>query len=157
MEEGIKNNGFTMVELVIVLVLLVIILVVTVVKWPSRSVELDALAYQIASDIRYTQTLSMSHNERYRINFANNNYSIADNNGIAVKHPTTQSTLVLLRNGITFNSPPTPDCIAFDGKGVPRDCSSGVPLGNKIVQLVAGTAIRNIIITEITGYVSAGS
>lgn len=157
MEHGTKNNGFTLVELVIVLVLLVIILVVTVIKWPSRSIELDALAYQVASDIRYTQTLSMSHNERYRINFASNNYSIADNNNVVVKHPAAKSTLILLGNGITFNNPPTPNCIAFDGKGAPCDCNDGSLLSNEIVQLVAGSATKNIIVTETTGYVSVSS
>jgi prepilin-type N-terminal cleavage/methylation domain-containing protein len=157
MEYGIKNSGFTLVELVIVLVLLVIIAVVTVIKWPSKSIELEVLAYQVAGDIRYTQTLSMSHNERYRINFTYNNYSIADSNGVAVKHPAAKSTLILLGNGIIFNSPPTPNCIAFDGKGAPCDCSSGSMLSNEIVQLAAGSATKNIIITEITGYVSTGS
>ncbi len=157
MEYGTKNSGFTLVELVIVLVLLVIVLVVTVVKWPSKSIELEALAYQVASDVRYTQTLSMSHNERYRINFASNNYNIADNNNVAVKHPAAKSTLILLGNGITFNNPPTPNCIAFNGKGAPCDCSSGALLSNEIVQLAAGSATRNIIVTETTGYVSVSS
>jgi prepilin-type N-terminal cleavage/methylation domain-containing protein len=157
MEYGTKNNGFTLVELVIVLVLLVIILVVTAVKWPSKSIELEALAYQIASDVRYTQALSMSHNERYRINFASNNYNIADSNGTAVKHPAAKSMLISLHNGIIFNHPPTPSCIAFNGKGVPCDCNDGSLLNNEIVQLAAGSATRNIIITETTGYVSINS
>lgn len=157
MENGINDKGFTLVELVIVLVLLVIILVVTVVKWPSKSIELDALANQVASNVRYTQALSMSHNERYRIYFASDNYSIADNNGIAIKHPAAQSALISLHNGIVFNHPPTPSCIAFNGKGAPCDCNDGSLLNNEIVQLAAGSATKNVLITETTGYVSINS
>jgi prepilin-type N-terminal cleavage/methylation domain-containing protein len=152
----VDTKGFTLIELVIVMVILIIIAAgVTAIRWPSAGIELNIQAHQIASDIRYTQSLSMSMNKRYRIYFYTNDYSIKDNNDVSIRHPATHTTNnIALGTGISFTKPPTPNCIAFDGRGTPCDCTTGNVLGDSIVSLAAGAETDNITILQTTGYVA---
>jgi prepilin-type N-terminal cleavage/methylation domain-containing protein len=154
MEYMAKNIGFTLIELVIVLVIIGIITIIATVKLPSNVIQLGASADQVAGDIRYTQALAMTLNQRYRINFASNSYSIEDANSNLIKHPVANSTTISLTSGTSFNQPPTPNCIAFNGIGAPCDCSTDNPLATETIQLVSGNNSSNITVTEITGYVS---
>jgi len=157
MEQSKKNTGFTLIELVIVIaVLSIIFAVVIVITWPAKSIDLNAISYQIISDIRYTQALSMAYNQRFRVNFATNSYSIADHNGTLIKHPAANSTIISLGSGINFSKPPTPNCMAFNGQGIPCNCNSGAQLNNEIIKLATANAMRDITVTAITGYVSVG-
>jgi len=149
-----NKQGFTVIELVIVIVILIIIAGVVVIRWPSSAIELNIKAQQVASDIRYTQSLSMSMNKRYRIYFYTNDYSLKDNNDASIKHPATHTPDdIPLGSGITFDKPPTPDCIAFDGRGTPCDCTTGNALGNSTVSLVVGAETDNITVSQTTGHV----
>jgi prepilin-type N-terminal cleavage/methylation domain-containing protein len=149
-------KGFTLIELVIAIIILVIIAgAVMLIKWPSSRVELDIKAEQVASDIRYTQSLSMAMNKRYRIYFYTNDYSIKDHNDVSTIHPATHTeNNIPLGSGITFTKPPTPNCIAFDGKGAPRDCNTGNLLGDSTVSLADNTKTATITILQTTGYVA---
>ncbi len=149
-----KNRGFNLIELVMVIAVLGIIAIIATVKLPANSIQLGATADQVSGDIRYTQALSMTLNERYRINFANNSYSIADANNNLIKHPAANATTISLATGTSFSKPPTPNCIAFNGIGEPCDCNSGNPLTTETIQLVSGSTTNNITVTQTTGYVS---
>ncbi len=149
-------KGFTLIELVVAIIILIIIAsAAMLIKRPSSGVALDIKAEQLASDIRYVQSLSMAMNKRYRIYFYANDYSIKDNNDVSATHPATHTTNnIALGNNITFTKPPTPNCIAFDGKGAPRDCSTGSLLGDSSVSLADSTKTATITILQTTGYVA---
>jgi prepilin-type N-terminal cleavage/methylation domain-containing protein len=117
------QKGFTLIELVMVIVLITILAGTAIVTWPGTKINLNAQAQQLASDIRYAQSLAMTHGQRYRLNFTSTTtYTITTTAGVAVPFPVTGDTSVTLGTGITLTLPPTNllnNLIAFDGLGIP--------------------------------------
>ena len=154
-----KKSGFTIVELAIVLVLIGIIAAMVVVLWPGKKLLFNAQAELLASDIRYTQSLSMSKSERYKlIKTSVNSYQIQDSAGTPIVLPSGNTTVVFAAN-ITFgtfvNLPN--DLIAFNSKGVPYVdiASPGTPLiAIATVPLVYKGFTHNISISPETGRVT---
>jgi MSHA pilin protein MshC len=152
------DRGFTLVELIMVLVLLGIVAVFVIPRTPGKSIEARAQADQLASDIRYVQSLSMTHGERYRINFnvAGNSYQLATQVGVAVAHPATGTTApIALRGGVAFQST-TNSLLVFDGKGTPYSdaATPGTPLAaNAVITLRADSDTRTVTVSPETGRV----
>jgi MSHA pilin protein MshC len=68
-----KNNGFTLIELVMVLVLIGIIAVFVAPQLGSiTGTNASAFKDKLRADIRYAQNLAMSQNKRYRVYFNTN-------------------------------------------------------------------------------------
>jgi prepilin-type N-terminal cleavage/methylation domain-containing protein len=132
MEIKLKQKGFTLVELIIVISIISLI-VVTTVKWPSRKTNLYAQVQKLTSDIQYVQFLAMSRDERYRIQFNQNSYVLTkpDANNTPINFPsvvqspnTTHRNIVQLEAGITLSA--DTQSIIFDGQGTPYDHNSTV-------------------------------
>lgn len=117
-----KNSGFTITEMVIVIVISAILAIAILTKWSYFSTSLDAQATLLANDIRYTQNLSMSKNERFRleIDTANNNYLIRNSAGIAIQLP-NGNTVASLPYLISFGSLTNiiNGTIIFNARGIP--------------------------------------
>jgi prepilin-type N-terminal cleavage/methylation domain-containing protein len=117
-----KTSGFTITEMVIVIVLTAILATAILVRWSYFSTSLDTQTALLINNIRYTQNLSMSKNERYRlvIDTVNNSYSIKNNVGTTVELP-NGSYITSFPYGISFGSLTniTNNTIIFDAKGVP--------------------------------------
>lgn len=138
-----KSKGFTLVELTIVIVVVGILITYVVLMWPDKSIELDTQAAQLASDIRYVQSLSMSHNNNtatnnlylYRLDLSNSNqYQILDGSGNPIKYPPGSSTtIVSLGNGISMSNNRT-SYLVFDGTGTPYYSQTASGTGNKATQ-----------------------
>ena len=155
--ETIKNNyGFTLIELVIVMIIMAIIAAFIAIRMPE--VDLGNQASQIVNNIRYAQSLAISANLRHRFYFSSTSYSLASydqTSGVEtfIYFPQAGSTSVTLGSGISFVKPPTPNCIAFNGRGQPCDCASGaVAAGDTVVRIGSGATTKNVIITASTGY-----
>ena len=156
-----KQNycGFTLIELAITLTIIGIVAAVLFVTWPSFTINLGAQTELLADDIRYTQNLSLSRSERYRlVKTSATSYQITNSAGVAVVMPTGSST-INLGDGISFgaltNLPN--DFIVFDSKGVPYvDLGSpGTPLNAAAtITLVANGNTKVILIYSETGWVS---
>lgn len=151
--------GFTLLEFIITLIILSILMVGVYIAWPGLTVSLDAQAYQLASDIRYTQALSMSKGERYRfVKLSSTTYQITNSAGTAIILPRGVTTITL-NSGITFgtltNLPN--NLIAFDGKGIPyTDTGSpGTALSSTAtLPLTASGETKTVSVTPETGRVS---
>jgi Tfp pilus assembly protein FimT len=106
-----------------VIVLLGVLAALASMRMPGDGINVAAQAEQLASDIRYTQSLAMSRGQRFRINFTANSYQITDISGaVAQLHPGTgQTAPVTLGSTVLsgYNPPLTNSYLAFDSLGVP--------------------------------------
>ena len=115
------RNGFTVVEFIVVLVLVSIVAVFAMPRWIT-SPNLDAQAQVLLEDLRYTQLLAMTHDQRFRVNFSPpSNYSFSSTSGVTVINPSTGASTTALVSGVTITalSNLPNNLIAFDEKGIP--------------------------------------
>jgi len=153
-----KQFGFTLLELVFVLILMSILSVGIYLKWPGSIINLGGQAYQLADDLRYTQTLSMTTGQRYRlVKTSANTYQIVNFAGTAIKLA-MGNTSVTLNSGITFgtltNLPNS--LVEFDGLGGPYTTATvpGTALTSiATIPLTAGSDTVTVNITPETGRV----
>jgi len=103
------NRGITLVELVVVLLLVAILAFAVSPRFSENTLELSSQAEQVATDIRYAQTLSITRGAalgsqgRYCIFFTATGYQYRNNGNsyatpctVAVNHPATGSTAAIL-------------------------------------------------------------
>lgn len=158
---GIRStteNGFTLVELVVILVLVAFLAFAAIPRHQDRgAINVSALAEQLASDIRYTQSLAMTSGQRNRINLAAASYQITTSAGVPVVHPATGSSAAISLSNASlsgYNPPLTNSYIAFDGKGIPYTDVVGASLGaNATITLNSAGSTRQIVISPQTGRV----
>ncbi len=156
----LKNiQGFTLIEVIMVIVILGILAVMPLINMPSGSLTADGQAQQLASDLRYTQSLAMTKAQRYRlvITSGTRSYQILNTAGTAVRFASGNTT-VTLSSGISFgtltNLPN--NLIAFDGEGVPYSTtgSPGTPLSaNAAIPLQSSGSTKTVIVVPLTGQV----
>lgn len=159
---GIRStteSGFTLVELAVILVLAAILAFVAVPRYLDRgAISVSAVAEQVASDIRYTQSLAMTSGQRNRINLAAASYQITSSAGVPLVHPATGSSAAISLNNVSlsgYNPPLTNNYLAFDGKGIPyTDVVAGTPLGaNATITLTSSGSTRQVVVSPQTGRV----
>lgn len=156
-----KIDGFTMMELVIVILILGILAVMPFYQWPGRVINLDIQAKLIVADLRYTQSLAMSKADRYRlVGTSATTYQILNGAGSAVLFPSGVTTASLddgLSFGTAANLPNS--LVAFDSRGMPYLDAAipGTPLAfgtSYSFTISDGTNTKIISITPITGRIS---
>ncbi|SRR5579883_91457 len=154
-----QQKGFTVVELIIVLVVISILAVGAFISWPGRGINVYGQATQLANDVRYTQVLSMTKGQRYRlVKTSSTTYQIQNSSGTAIIGA-MGSTTVTLGTGISFgtltNLPNS--LIAFDGNGTPYvdTGSPGTALSSTATMpLTDGSNTNTVSITPQTGRVT---
>jgi prepilin-type N-terminal cleavage/methylation domain-containing protein len=152
-----RRNGFSLLELVIVLAIVGVLAVFVVPRiTATQGITLSAAAAQLAASIRYTQSLAMSRGQRYRINFVANAYQITDMGGAPIVQPMTASTAAIPVSPATlsgFDPPLTGGYVAFDGKGAPYiDATTPLPSAATIT-ITSGSDAASVVITPETGHV----
>ena len=118
-----REYGFTLIEMVVVLILIGILAVTFVERSSSKgALTFAAQAQQLASDIRYVQTLSMTRGERYCLNLTSTGYSMTMTNcstSIGVEHP-AGATFPIALDGVALSwSNLSNDLVTFTGKDKP--------------------------------------
>ncbi len=155
-----RARGFTLVELTVTLVVVAILAVALLPRSPERQINLSAQADQLASDIRYTQSLAMTHGQRFRINFnvnPTNTYQIDNLTGVPpVIHPHTGNSgsipIPIIGTGITLTGATFP-FIVFDGRGTPYDNIGTLLAADAVVTLTADGQTTRVLISPQTGRV----
>ena len=161
-----KNHGFTLIELVMIIVIVGIIALAAMPKITTGSaVRLEAACQKIASDLRYAQEMALAQQVRFGISFdiANEAY-FAYRVSVATKarDPQTRNnfdvSFVTLNEfkGIDISSTNFSNKVEFDSVGAPYD-GSGVILSSQGVitlQAQAGAYSRTVRIEPKTGKVS---
>lgn len=146
-----KHRGFTLVELVIVLVLAAILAAAVLPRFTQGIVEISSQAEQVAADIRYAQTLSMTHGQRYCIAFTATGYQLRTTScTVPVNHPATGSSAAIVLSGATVaTSNLTGNALEFDTKGRPQTLT--VATSNGTITLTASGQTRSVIVSPETG------
>jgi Tfp pilus assembly protein FimT len=148
--------GFTIVELVVILLVIGIVAVFVAPNLSSTGITLPAAATRLAETIRFTQNLSMSRGQRYRINFTGSSYQITDMSGVAIIQPMTNSTAATTITPITlsgFNPPLTNGYVAFDSRGVPYVSATAALASTATITMTSGSDTATVVISPETGRV----
>jgi prepilin-type N-terminal cleavage/methylation domain-containing protein len=159
-------KGFTLIELVILLLIIAVLAVVVNINWPGSTLNLGAQTSQLATDLRYTQALSMTRGQRYCLKISGNTYQIVNSATGTAMVLAYGNLTATLGNGIAFGaiSPGGSAMFVFDGSGIPYYSSSTTCnttnaqaatalTGNGSIILSAGGQTRTILISAETGRV----
>jgi MSHA pilin protein MshC len=132
----ISTQGFTLVELILVIILLSVLSVSFVPKFlDTGSISVEGAAAMAAADIRYTQELAMgTHSSKTIVFTATNTYYTVDSKNVNLPSHVTISS------GATFT---------FNSLGEP---TTG---GGSSLTLSAGTDTKTITVESYTGRVSS--
>ena len=147
-------RGFTIVELVVILVLMAIVAVLVAPQLSTTAITLPAVATRLAETIRYTQSLSMSQGQRYRLNFTASTVQVTDMGGVPITQPMTNSTAAVSLSPVvlsTYNPPLTNNYVAFDTRGVPYISATALLAANATITLTSGSEVTTIVIKPETG------
>lgn len=150
------QRGFTLVELVLVMVLLGVIAAVAGVRWSDAGTNLGPQADRLASDIRYAQSLAMTHGQHFCINLAAASYQVTTNPNCTTLAalPTEQTNPVPLAAGVALAT--TNAVLNFDTLGRPFSDAAGTTqlAAVAVITLTAGTNVTTVRVTPGTGRVT---
>lgn len=150
-----KATGFTLIELAIVIILLAILSVYVSISF-TDSPNLYAQAKLLANDIRYAQSLSMTHGERYSfVKLSPASYAIQHGSSVNIVMP-NGSTSVSFGTGIAFGTlSGFTSTIVFDSRGMPYADSNTTPMSSTaIIPLTKDNQTAFVTINPETGRVS---
>lgn len=145
-KRGDSQNGFTLVELVIVIAVLGVVAAVFVMNGPTpAAMTLPSQAQTLASDLRRAQTLAYTAGSRVRVTAtpSGNTYSVHSCTSVS-----TCNTLVFsvaLQNQVTFSAGSTAT-LDFDTLGQPSASAS--------YTLVSGGDSKAVSVAALTGFVA---
>ncbi len=156
-----KNRGFTLIELVMIIVLLGILAVVAAPRLGNiASTNAGAFTDKLRADIRYAQNLAMTRNARFRVHFnsapaPNPGYAVTDGANTPVLDPAGGGNLSVVLNAGNYNgitvASPFP-FIEFDSLGRPYN-NAGVLLAAAATLTVSPGAIP-VVVSPQTGAVN---
>lgn len=157
MERLSRNYGFSLVELVVIILILGIISTTLYFKWSDSPFNLYSQAAMLANDIRYTQNLSISKNQRFRlVKTSTNTYQIQNSAGTPIIKPMDKSATVTLSSGVTFGTlTGITSKIIFNAQGIPYSDNPETPLTQTaVISLTSGGTTTTVAIYPETGRVT---
>lgn len=152
------RNGFTIIEILILVVLLTIVALTAVPMMSSAgTMQLRAASNMIAADLEYAKSMAISRGQQYSVVFDQNadSYRINDQGGNVIPHPVKKgfnyivdfkSDGRLSRVDITGANFGGAGDVTFDSLGSPDS-------GGNVTLQASGTTVT-ITVEPITGYIS---
>lgn len=138
-----RHAGFTLIEFVVVLILIGILAATFVARSSNKgALTFTGQAQQLASDIRYVQTLSMTRGQRHCLNLTGTGYSMTTSNcstSAGVEHP-AGATFPVTLDGVALSWSNLPgNLVTFTGKGEPyTDATAATALASNAVITLGG-------------------
>lgn len=165
-KQSMSRQGFTLIELVIVIVIMGIMAVSVITSGTSKgSVRLNAACYKLAADLRYAQEMAMAEQVRFGISFDTDDesyFAYRVSTGMKALDPQTRDDLEVefdeMRefNDIVISSIDFSDAIEFGSMGEPYD-GNGVALSSEgivTLQTADGVYSMTVRIEPVTGKVT---
>jgi type II secretion system protein H len=165
----VRNIGFTLIEILIVVVIIGIAAMIAVPMMSSAaSMQIRSAANIVAADLEYAKSMAISRGQNFSMVFDKNSesYSIKDQNGNTISHPIKKGSLYVInfasdsRLGqvdivdAVFN-PNSSQTISFDYLGSPYSgTGTSSPLNSGIITLQAGGNTKTVTVEPVTGYIS---
>ena len=166
------RNGFTLIELILVIVLIGIVAVFAAPRLGNITVtNAGAFTDKLRADTRYAQNLAMTGNTRTRVVFTTTSYEVRSSATATCSSfntamdPATGSPLQVTLNtgtyaGITLSGTA---CLEYDSLGRPYDCASApapglcaTSLSGMVITVIANgaTTVGTVTVTAQTGAVN---
>ena len=156
----LKNHGFTILEVLLVLVLISIFAAIAVARQPNTNVTLIAQKAALVSHIRYAQMRAMNNDTKWGISLDTNHsgYWLFENDpGEKRFLPGEERVDVdLSPKGISISFSSTTDSFRFDDWGRPMSGDSYLTTGMNINLMKSdgdNTQIETLVVTPETGFV----
>jgi MSHA pilin protein MshC len=159
-----RARGFTLIELVAVIIIAAVLAVSFIPKGSNQaSLTLTARAKQLASDIRYAQSLSMTNGQRYCVTLTPSSpysgYSLttaASNCITTTAHPGNLSQPVpVCSSGTCMTAPALPNgYLQFDGLGQPYTTATALLAANAVITLTDNGSTQTVTVVPTTGRVT---
>jgi prepilin-type N-terminal cleavage/methylation domain-containing protein len=146
----VLKKGFSLIEILIVVVILGIAGMMAIPMIGSASsVQVDAAADTIASDLGYAKNMAITNQKDYWAVFDSDSYQLEDADGV-IMHPVNKKDYVIeyssLGSGITVTTNFTDDKVKFEYMGSPD--SGGT------VTIQGSTVSKTVTVEPVTGYIS---
>ena len=158
------RNGFTVIEILIVVVIIAIAAMMAIPMMTSAgSMQIRSAANMIAADLEYAKSMAISRQKIYAVVFneSTESYQIEDPDGI-IDHPVKKGFkyIVNFSNDSRLDKVDIADVdfdatseIKFDYLGSPYNGSNN-PLNSGVITLQAGEATTTITVEPVTGFIS---
>lgn len=160
-----ERNGFTLVEIIIVVVILSIAALMAIpVVSSAADIQVRSAANRIAADLDYAKSMAITHQQAYSVVFdaSSESYQIQDNAGNLIDHSVNPGGFVvdftegdLDRVEIVGSDFDGVSAVTFDYLGSPYSgTDTSTPLNSGQIQLTADSFTLYVHIEPVTGYVT---
>lgn len=147
-----RENGFTLMELVLVIIITGTLSIVAFTKFNSNSFEVQTSSVELIEAIRYAQEKSMSNTGAadYQIAINAGGYRVTQA-GVDITHPVT-SAAIFQSSWTSVTLSPT-GIVSFDGYGAPTLSGAlGWTANQEVVSVTIGADSSNVTIEQVTGF-----
>jgi len=159
-----KSNGFTMIELLIVVVIIAIAAMTAIPMMSSAgSVQIRSAANMVAADLEYAKSMAIARGQKFSVVFDKNtdSYSVRDQAGNVIAHPVKKGFNYVIgfrdkgldKVDITDVDFDGTSKVKFDYLGSPYNGNNN-PLNKGIIKLRAGGTTMTITVEPVTGFIS---
>lgn len=149
--------GFSLFELALVLVIVGVLAVYAMPRLSSApDLTLSAVSARLAANLRYAQSLAMSHGQRYRVGLTANSFQITDGGGAPIVQPMTSSTAAISVAPATlagYDPPLASGYVEFDTLGRPYVNATTPLTGAATITISQGGASAAVTVVPETGHV----
>jgi prepilin-type N-terminal cleavage/methylation domain-containing protein len=151
-----KNNGFTLVEVIVVIVFIALFATLAVSRQPYTDVSLRARVEVLKSHLRYTQMRAMSSDNGWGLayNATEGSYWLfrQDDDTRRVMLPgETQNSVDLVASGVSLS--PQTFTLIFDRRGRPETAPAAFNAPTAVLTLTKAGESQTITISQNTGFI----